>query len=65
MEDRFEVVTHQTLASGNYNGAYLEILRDKQTGVMYLYRSVGSGAGLTVLVDKDGTPSTSFKVSVK
>ncbi len=34
----------------------LEILIDKETGINYLYYSVGYGGGLTVLLDKDGKP---------
>ena len=33
-----------------------EIWVDKETGVNYLYFAQGYGAGLTVLVDKDGKP---------
>ena len=65
MEDRFEIVTHQDLNAEGYQYCYVEVLRDKQTGVMYLFRFANTGGGLTVLVDKDGKPSTSFKVSVK
>lgn len=54
MEERFEVVDRQKfgVASG------VEIIRDKLTGVMYLYRHDGYSGGLTVLVDKDGKPLT-------
>lgn len=34
----------------------IEIWVDKVTGVNYVYRSYGYGAGLTVLVDRDGKP---------
>ena len=34
----------------------IEIWVDKITGVSYLYRSNGYGAGLTALLDKDGKP---------
>ena len=33
-----------------------EIWVDTQTGVNYLYHSAGYGAGLTVLLNRDGTP---------
>ena len=33
-----------------------EIWVDTQTGVNYLYHSGGYGGGLTVLVNRDGTP---------
>jgi len=32
------------------------VLKDKKTGVLYIYHTKGAGAGLTVLVDKDGKP---------
>lgn len=32
------------------------VIVDKMTGVCYIYRSVGYGAGMTVLLDIDGTP---------
>lgn len=62
--DRFESLGTQELKT--YNGVFgmVEVLRDKQTGVMYMYRAEMGGAGLTVLVDKDGKPMTTFKVSI-
>jgi len=33
-----------------------EIWVDKETGVNYLYHAAGYGAGLTVLVDREGKP---------
>ena len=33
-----------------------EIWVDTQTGVNYLYHSSGYGGGLTVLLNRDGTP---------
>ena len=33
-----------------------EVLVDRQTGVNYLYCCTGSAAGLTVLLNRDGTP---------
>ena len=35
---------------------YTTILVDKKTGVCYIWRKVGYGAGMTVLVNADGTP---------
>lgn len=32
------------------------VIVDRVTGVCYIYRSVGYGAGMTVLMDIDGTP---------
>ena len=48
---RFEVVHKEsTLMS------VTQILVDKVTGVNYLWHAEGYGAGLTVLLDKDGMP---------
>ena len=33
-----------------------EILVDKETGVNYLFHSIGYAGGLTVLVDSEGKP---------
>ena len=33
-----------------------EIWVDRQTGVNYLYHITGNAAGLTVLLNRDGTP---------
>ena len=33
-----------------------EIWVDRQTGVNYLYHVTGNAAGLTVLLNRDGTP---------
>ena len=34
----------------------MEIWVDKVTGVNYLYAATGQAAGLTVLLNRDGTP---------
>ena len=47
---RFEKVYSQ------HKGSAIEIWVDKETGVNYLYRSSGYSGGLTVLLNKDGTP---------
>ena len=48
--ERFEkVYTQGTLST-------MEIWVDRETGVNYLFRSVGNGGGLTVLVDREGKP---------
>ncbi len=47
--NRFEKIYSQSMSS-------MEIWVDKETGVNYLYRSSGYGAGMTVLLDKDGKP---------
>jgi len=36
-----------------------EILVDKVTGVNYLYHAAGNAGGLTVLLNRDGTPVVS------
>ncbi|HEX2937977.1 MAG TPA: DUF6440 family protein [Ruminiclostridium sp.] len=52
-EKRFEEVYVQKSF-----GKYEKILKDKDTGVCYLFVSEGYGGGLTVLVDRDGRPVT-------
>ena len=64
MEGRFELVLTQVLGMKHSSSSEVEIIRDKQTGVMYLARLVDRGVGLTVLVDRDGKPLTSFKVEI-
>ena len=51
-EKRFEVVHNESTKA--LSGAM--ILRDKQTGVHYLYVASGYGGGLTALLDSDGKP---------
>ena len=51
-EKRFEKVYSQ----GSDFNKYVEIFVDTQTGVNYLWCKSGYGAGLTVLLDKDGKP---------
>lgn len=54
---RFEVVDTQLLQiKGIIGGGMTVVLLDKETGVNYLYSSVGEGGGLTPLLDKDGKP---------
>ena len=48
-EKRFEKVYSQGIGS-------MEIWIDKETGVNYLYRQSGYAGGMTVLLDKNGTP---------
>jgi len=33
-----------------------KVIRDNETGVLYMYQQEGYGAGLTVMVDEDGKP---------
>ena len=49
-EKRFEEVYKQGTMKVN------KILRDNETGVLYLLNQEGYGAGLTVLVDRAGKP---------
>jgi len=51
-EKRFEVVHSESPKA--LSGAM--VLRDKQTGVHYLYVASGYGGGLTALLDSDGKP---------
>ena len=66
MADRFELVSSQKVESDMFVGSYsgIEIWRDKQTGVMYVCRTTHSGVGMSILVDKDGKPATTFKVNI-
>lgn len=75
MTDRFEFVSKQDIFSGekvNPGTPYEHdeflltaiVLRDKQTGVMYLWGNHGKGSGLTPLLDKEGKPMTTFKVNI-
>lgn len=52
-EKRFIVTQTQ---SGGFSGPGLYVLVDKQTGVNYVYASAGYGGGMTVLLNKDGSP---------
>lgn len=49
-EDRFEVIESQ----GRMDGA--RVLRDRQTGVCYLFYYAGTAGGLTALLDANGAP---------
>lgn len=51
--DRFELVYRE---SGGLSAPQVQILRDKITGVQYLFVSEGYGAGLTPLLDWEGKP---------
>jgi len=37
------------------------VLRDKETGVLYLHHAWGYGGGLTPLLDRDGKPLIDMK----
>lgn len=64
MENRFEVVKKEDIAVDRWTTMSVLVLRDKQTGVMYIAAGTGKAGGLTPLLDKDGNPMTTFKVSV-
>ncbi|MFC3859588.1 DUF6440 family protein [Deinococcus antarcticus] len=51
-EPRFDVIYEQ----GKGLNEQTRVLRDRETGVCYLFYWMSTGAGLTVLVDKDGKP---------
>ena len=52
-EDRF---IKTVVDSGGFSDNYMAIYVDKQTGVNYLFSSSGNAGGLTVLLNRDGTP---------
>lgn len=70
MSKRFEIVSFELLDEfeikdkNGYNvvaKGYVTILRDKQTGMMYLETK----SGLTPLLDRDGKPmTTTYQVSI-
>ena len=50
-EKRFEIIDKEnTLVTGT------KIIKDNETGVLYLFYAEGYAGGLTPLVDKDGKP---------
>ena len=52
-DDRFiKVYSH----GGGFSKPATYILVDKQTGVNYLYAQSGYAGGMTVLLNRDGTP---------
>ncbi len=48
--NRFEVIDKQGKIS------QFQIIRDNETGVLYMAYGAGYGLGLTVMVDQDGKP---------
>ena len=51
-DERFiKVYSQSSFATGN-----VAVLVDKETGVNYLFSSSGNAGGLTVLLNRDGTP---------
>jgi len=60
-ETRFQLVTderHDMMSS-------TRVIRDSETGVLYLYHAWGYGGGLTPLLDRDGKPLTDRPVIEK
>lgn len=55
---RFVRIDRQEL--GNKGIDTIEILKDTKTGVLYVYRQRGTSGGLTVLVNQNGKPLTSY-----
>ena len=52
-EDRFDV----TVKDGNgFSGPSVSVIVDKKTGVNYLFAESGYAGGLTVLLNRDGSP---------
>ncbi|WP_125606449.1 DUF6440 family protein [Lapidilactobacillus bayanensis] len=51
-ENRFQVISDETTAFASGT----KILKDTQTGVLYLFHYSGYAGGLTVLLDQNGQP---------
>ena len=46
----------KTYTQGGFASNLMQIWVDKKTGVNYLYSTSGYSGGLTVLLNRDGTP---------
>ena len=46
----------KTYTQGGFLNNLMEIWVDRQTGVNYLFAATGQAAGLTVMLNRDGTP---------
>ncbi|MBO5929831.1 MAG: xylan 1,4-beta-xylosidase [Clostridia bacterium] len=61
-EKRFEKIYYN---GGGFSGPATTVLVDKETGVNYLFVQNGNGAGLTPLLNRDGTvvvtPTSQFR----
>lgn len=55
-ENRFETIHQQHVGKLNAEGT--QIIRDRETGVCYMYHYNGATGGLTALLNADGTPFT-------
>ncbi len=51
--DRFEVVSRDP---NGFNGPEIRVIVDRKTGVNYLFAQSGYAGGLTVMLNRDGTP---------
>ena len=51
--DRFDVVSRDP---NGFNGPEARVIVDKKTGVNYLWVCSGYAGGLTVLLNRDGSP---------
>ncbi len=51
--DRFDVTSRDP---NGFSGPEVRIIVDKKTGVNYLFAASGYAGGLTVLLNRDGTP---------
>ncbi len=51
-DERFEIVYKQRVGFGSV----VKVLRDKETGICYLYHMDGYSGGLTALLDRNGNP---------
>ena len=54
LDDRFEIIKREHYDS-------FKIIRDNDTGVLYLYIHEGYSGGLTVIVDSDGLPLMDYE----
>ena len=46
----------KSYSQGGFLNNLLEVWVDRQTGVNYLYCATGQAAGLSVMLNRDGTP---------
>ena len=46
----------KTYTQGGFVAHLMEVWVDRQTGVNYLYAATGQAAGLSVMLNRDGTP---------
>ena len=57
--NRFQIVLEEKHGAMTNN----RLLRDRETGVLYLYHAWGYGGGLTPLLGHDGKPLTDIQES--